>query len=99
VQEYLFREFLEALCQAIGATLDEFAWNEIRGLVDRTESAGPVFGSCLRETWAKVTLAGTAQAQCEFSFESVASWILLRVEVPADTVEIVQAAMIAAQRC
>jgi hypothetical protein len=99
VQEHLFREFLTAVCQAIGASLDEYTWRHVWGLVDLTESDARAVGSCLRSSWAVCTLAAQCEARCEFSFESVASWVLVRMEVPPELQAQVEAAMLSAQRC
>lgn len=99
VHEYLFREFLDAVCRAVGASLDEYTWQHVWGLVDRTESDARVVGSCLRHSWVVVTLAGTTEARCEFAFESVATWVMLRVEVPPGAGPAIEGEMVAAQRC
>jgi hypothetical protein len=99
VHEYLFREFLGAICQAIGTSLDEYTWQHVWELVDRTDSACPMAGSCLRSSWVVCSLAGVSKARCEFSFEAIATWVLLRVQVPPEAAPIVEAAMLAAQRC
>jgi hypothetical protein len=46
-----------------------------------------------------IVLAGATEARCEFSFEAIATWVLLRVEVPPESSATVEAAMLAGQRC
>jgi hypothetical protein len=67
-------------------------------MVERSESDARVAGSCLQSVWVVITLTGCHAARCEFAFESVASWVLLRVELPSEVAPPVEAAMLAAQR-
>jgi hypothetical protein len=46
-----------------------------------------------------VVLTGTAEARCEFCFEAIATWVLLRIELPPDAAVAVEAAMLVGQRC
>jgi len=99
VQEGRFREFLSAVCAAVGTSLDEYTWQHVWDLVNRTDSDSRYAGSCLRSSGAVVVLAGTGEARCEFRFEAIATWVLLRVEVPPLASAAVEAAMLAGQRC
>ena len=99
MQEHLFEEFLAAVCDAIAAPLDDYTRRFVRDMVDRSESDARTHGSCLQSVWVVCTLAGRHTARCEFAFESVASWVLLRVELPPEVCPPVEAAMLRAQRC
>jgi len=68
-------------------------------MVDCSESDARTVGSCLQSVWVVCTLAGRQLARCEFAFESVASWVLLRVELPTELCPPVEVAMLLAQRC
>jgi hypothetical protein len=98
VQEHLFREFLAAVCEAVGGTLDEHTWLSVWRMVEWSESDARTVNSCVQRTWAGCVLAGQAEARCEFSFESVASWVLVRVEVADELEPTIREAMLSAQR-